>query len=61
VLPINTSLVIAAGEGIVMNKYAGSVSMESSMFNLMVKYLLGRMGYVCCEEGKSKVDLRSSV
>jgi len=53
VLPINTSLVIAAGEGIAMNKYAGSDSMESSMFNLMTdmaKSLLGRMGYVSYEE-----------
>ena len=60
-LPINTSLVVAAGEGIVMNKYAGSDGAEGSMFSLTTdwaKSLLGRMGYVMRKAcSKSKVDV----
>ena len=60
-LPINTSLVVAAGEGIVVSKYAGSDDVEGSMFNLTTdwaKPLLGRMGYVMRKAcSKSKVDV----
>jgi len=42
-LPINTSLVITTGEGIVMSRYAGSDSMESSMTTDWAKCLLSML------------------
>ena len=39
-LPINASLVVAAGEGIVMNKYAGSDGVEGSMFTLTTDWAI---------------------